>query len=140
MTTAFVFTLRYALAENDRNLDALEERLGEAGCDDALVGLGQAGRVALEFTRESEAAEAALHSALSDASSAMPGARLIEVAPDLLGLSDLAVILGRSRQYMRKLMLGQTETFPAAVHADTSSIWRERRAACQRKGRVRSRC
>ncbi|MGE5331556.1 MAG: transcriptional regulator, partial [Nitrospirota bacterium] len=33
----YTFTLKYQLAEDDCDLDALVERLGEAGCDDALV-------------------------------------------------------------------------------------------------------
>lgn len=33
-------------------MDALVERLTEEGCDDAWVGVGQLGRLALEFTRE----------------------------------------------------------------------------------------
>lgn len=33
-------------------MDALFERLAEEGCDDALVGVGQPRRLALEFTRE----------------------------------------------------------------------------------------
>ena len=48
----YTFTLKYQLADDDRDTDALVERLGEAGCDDALAGIGQPGRLALEFTRE----------------------------------------------------------------------------------------
>ena len=33
----YTFTLKYQLAEDDRTPDILVERLGEAGCDDALV-------------------------------------------------------------------------------------------------------
>ena len=43
----YTFTLKYQLADEDRDADALVERLGEAGCDDALVGIGQPGRLAL---------------------------------------------------------------------------------------------
>jgi hypothetical protein len=62
----YTFTLKYQLADNDRTPDILVERLGEAGCDDALVGIGQPGRLALEFTREAESADAAVRSALAD--------------------------------------------------------------------------
>ena len=44
----FSFTLKYQLSDDDCNLDELVERLGAAGCDDALVGIGQPGRIALE--------------------------------------------------------------------------------------------
>ena len=39
----YTFTLKYQLADADRDADALVERLGETGCDDALVGIGQPG-------------------------------------------------------------------------------------------------
>ena len=119
----YTFTLKYQLAEDDRDPDVLVERLGEAGCDDALVGIGQPGRLALEFTREATDAEAAVRSALADVRSAAPSAKLIEVAPDLVGLSDVADIVGVSRQNMRKLMLAHPGSFPAPVHEGSASIW-----------------
>ena len=119
----YTFTLKYQLADDDRDPDALVERLGEAGCDDALVGIGQPGRLALEFTREADSADAAVRSALADVRSAVPAARLIEVAPDLVGLTDVADIVGVSRQNMRKLMLAHPGTFPAPVHEGSASIW-----------------
>ena len=74
----YIFTLKYQLADDDRDPEALVERLCEAGCDDALIGIGQPGRLALEFTREAENAEAAVRSALADVRIAIPSARLIE--------------------------------------------------------------
>ena len=122
-TMEYTFTLKYQLADDDRDPDALVERLGEAGCDDALVGIGQPGRLALEFTREADSADAAVRSALADVRSVVPSARLIEVAPDLVGLTDVADIVGVSRQNMRKLMLAHPGSFPAPVHAGSASIW-----------------
>ncbi|WP_306580936.1 DNA-binding protein, partial [Dokdonella sp.] len=113
----------YQLADDDRDADALVERLGEAGCDDALVGIGQPGRLALEFTREAADADAAVRSALADVRRAAPSARLIEVTPDLVGLTDVAEIVGVSRQNMRKLMLAHPGSFPAPVHEGSASIW-----------------
>ena len=49
---AFTFTLNYELTSVESGIDALVERLAEEGCDDALVGVGQPGRLALEFIRE----------------------------------------------------------------------------------------
>ena len=46
------FTLKYRLPEQESDLDALAERLGSGGGGDALLGLGQPGRLALEFTRD----------------------------------------------------------------------------------------
>ncbi|MCW0399099.1 hypothetical protein NB688_002501 [Xanthomonas sacchari] len=119
----YTFTLKYQLADEDLDTDALVERLGEAGCDDALVGIGQPGRLALEFTREAADAGEAVRSALADVRAAAPSARLIEVAPDLVGLTDVAEIVGVSRQNMRKLMLAHPGSFPAPVHEGSTSIW-----------------
>jgi len=119
----YTFTLKYQLADEDRDADALVERLGEAGCDDALVGIGQPGRLALEFTREAADADEAVRSALADVRRVAPSARLIEVAPDLVGLTDVAEIVGVSRQNMRKLMLAHPSSFPAPVHEGSASIW-----------------
>lgn len=119
----YTFALKYQLADDDRDPDTLVERLGEAGCDDALVGIGQPGRMVLEFTREAADAGAAVRSALADMRRATPSAKLIEVAPDLVGLTDVAEIVGVSRQNMRKLMLAHPDSFPAPVHEGSASIW-----------------
>ncbi|MGE8257965.1 MAG: helix-turn-helix transcriptional regulator [Stenotrophomonas sp.] len=119
----YTFTLKYQLTDDDRDPDALVERLGEAGCDDALVGIGQPGRLAFEFSREAVDADEAVRSALADVRRAVPSARLIEVAPDLVGLTDVAEIVGVSRQNMRKLMLAHPGSFPAPVHEGSASIW-----------------
>lgn len=119
----YTFTLKYLVAVHDSDPDALVERLGAAGCDDALVGIGQPGRLALEFTREAKSAQAAVHSALADVKRAIPTARLVEALPDLVGLTDVAEIVGVSRQNMRKLMLAHRGSFPAPVHEGSTSIW-----------------
>lgn len=119
----YIFTLKYQLADADGDLQAVVEQLGEHGCDDALVGTGLPGRIALEFTREADSAEAAVRSALDDVRRAVPGATLIEVKPDLVGLTDVAALVGVSRQNMRKLMLSHPSTFPLPVHDGSTSIW-----------------
>lgn len=73
----YTFTLKYQLAEDNRDPYGLVERLGEAGCDDALVGIGRSGRLALEFTRDAPDAAKAVLSALSDVRRAVPSAKLI---------------------------------------------------------------
>ena len=69
----YEFTLRYQLLK-DENVDLLLERLAEAGCDDAVVGIGQPGRLALAFVRESRSAKEAIESALHDVRTAVPWA------------------------------------------------------------------
>ena len=73
----YTFTLRYKLADSQQEPDELIERLAEAGCDDALVGIGQRGYLALEFTREAPNALAAFRTALADVKSAIPDATLV---------------------------------------------------------------
>ena len=119
----YTFTLTYRLSEADSNQDAIVERLGEAGCDDALIGIGQPGRLALEFTREAASAELAMVSALADIKCAVPSAQLIEAAPDFVGLTDVANMVGVTRQNLRKLMLGYSSSFPLPVHEGSSTVW-----------------
>lgn len=119
----YIFTLKYRLLDRETDTDAIIERLGEGGCDDALIGIGQPGRLALEFTREADSARQALHSALTDVKQAVPSVRLIEATPDLVGLTDVAEIVGMSRQNLRKLMLANPDTFPDPVHEGSASLW-----------------
>lgn len=119
----YIFTLKYQLADVNGDMQEVVEQLGQHGCDDALVGTGLPGRIALEFAREADSAEAAVRSALEDVRRAVPDATLIEVTPDLVGLTDVAALVGVSRQNMRKLMLSHPDTFPLPVHDGTTSIW-----------------
>jgi hypothetical protein len=116
----YEFELRFKLpADTDAN--EVVERLGEAGCDDALVGIGQPGRIALKFTREAETAKRAIVSALEHVKKAVPGAKLIEAGPDFVGLTDVADMLGMSRQNMRKLMSRRAAVRPTPAHGAPSA-------------------
>lgn len=117
------FVLRFKLAEGSAEVNDLVERLGEAGCNDALVGIGQPGRIALNFTREAKSARQAFVSALEDVRRAIPDAELIEASPDLAGLTDIAELVGVTRQNMRKLMVSHARTFPAPIHEGSVSLW-----------------
>ncbi|MEA3182553.1 MAG: hypothetical protein QOI59_6076 [Gammaproteobacteria bacterium] len=119
----YEFELKFSIAADLADSGELVERLGEADCDDALVGVGQSGRIALRFNREAESAKDAVSTALEDVKKAIPTATLIEAGPDFVGLTDVADILGVSRQNMRKLMLTHAATFPAPVHEGSTAIW-----------------
>lgn len=119
----YLFTLKYQLSPKDCNQEDIVERLGAAGCDDALIGIGQPGRIALEFTREADSAQAALFSALADIKQAVPSARLIEAGPDFVGLTDVAELVGTTRQNMRKLMVNHATSFPPPVHDGSIAVW-----------------
>lgn len=119
----FEFKLTYKLPADQADADWLMTRLAEQGCTDALVGLGVAGQIGLEFVREASTAEEAILSALEDVKRALPNAKLIEAAPDFVGLTDVAELVGLSRQNMRKLWLNNEDAFPPPVHAGASSVW-----------------
>ncbi|WP_109478803.1 DNA-binding protein [Paraburkholderia sp. C35] len=119
----YTFTLKYRLSADDRDHDEIIERLAAEGCDDATVGVGQPGRLALAFARESKSATHALVSALKDVRRAVPGAQLVEAAPDFVGLTDVAEVTGVSRQNMRKLMQSHATEFPSPVHEGSTSLW-----------------
>lgn len=113
------FVLKFRLAYID---DAVE-RLGEAGCDDAIVGTGRADRIALRFAREADSAQHAVISALEDVKRALPDSELIEAGPDVVGLTDIADLVGVTRQNMRKLMLANGASFPAPIHEGSVELW-----------------
>jgi len=121
--THYDFTLKFALPQQDLDPEGFVEQLFADGCDDALIGIGQHGRLALDFTREASSAGEAVLSALTDVQRIVPGARLIEASPDFVGLTDIANILGFSRQNMRKLLVKSGPTFPLPVHDGKPAIW-----------------
>jgi hypothetical protein len=119
----FEFTLKFSLAEDNPDMDQIVERLGEAGCNDALVGVGQTGRIALEFTREADSAKQAIFSALEEVRQAIPSAKLLEAAPDFVGLTEIAELVGMTRQNMRKLSITHKDSFPIAMHEGSAALW-----------------
>ena len=119
----YEFTLKFALPQQDVDPEVFVERLFADGCDDALIGIGQHGRLALDFTREAPSAGEAVLRALSDVQRTIPGVRLIEASPDFVGLTDIANILGFSRQNMRKLLIKSGSSFPLPIHDGKPAIW-----------------
>ncbi len=117
------FTLRFALGQSDADPGACLESLATEGCDDALIGLGNNGRIALNFTREAPSAYDAIVSALSEVRRAIPDAKLVEANPDLVGLTDIAELLGFTRQNMRMLMVRSGAEFPPPVHEGKPAVW-----------------
>jgi predicted DNA-binding transcriptional regulator AlpA len=118
----YEFTLKYKVADA-ADMDELIEQLGEVGCDDAVIGTGQPGRLALDFMREAASAEKAIVSALAAVKKAIPGARLVEVTPDFVGMTELADLLGVSRQNIQKLKQAHSLDFPSPVHEGNAAVW-----------------
>lgn len=95
----------------------------EGSCSDAIVGTGQSGYMAFDFNRESSSAYEAIVSAVADVKKVIPKVSLVEATPDFVGLTDVADLLGFTRQYMRKLMVKSGAGFPSPVHEGKPSIW-----------------
>ncbi len=70
-----------------------------------------------------KSASGAVQSALAGVKRAIPDAELVDAAPDFVGLTDIAKLLGYSRQNMRKLAVQANSVFPSPVHEGTPTIW-----------------
>jgi predicted DNA-binding transcriptional regulator AlpA len=122
----YTFSLNFALPGRDGDPEQYLDALFDAGCDDGVVGVGQYGMIGLDFTRAATSAEAAIRSAVENVRTAIPGATLVRAGPDLVGLTEMAVIFGFSRQNMRKYATcqsGAPEAFPPPVVLGEPSLW-----------------
>jgi hypothetical protein len=119
----YEFTLRFDISQVAADIDDCVESLGAGGCDDATIGVGIPGRLALMFARDAASAEDAVITALRDVETALPEAILFEAAPDFVGITEVADIMGKTRQNMRKLLLSCSAGTPLPIHEGSSSIW-----------------
>jgi len=117
------FTLKYRLGTPNEVAEKYLEALADSGCEDAVVGIGQNGRITLNFVRTAETALEAVTSAISNVQKAIPEAKLVEATPDFVGVTDVAELFGFSRQYMRKLIQIKGTSFPEPVHEGKPSLW-----------------
>jgi len=92
------FTLTFNLEYPQADPGDFIEKLYEGGCDDALIGVGNKGYVALNFIREASSRNEAICSAINDVKKVIPSATLIEEPPDFVCLSDAAQIMECTQQ------------------------------------------
>ena len=119
----YQFTITFSLPESGKNPEEFLDALYEAGCSDALVGIGQVGLISLEFDREASDAVEAMRSAIEDVRKAIPEAQIAEASPDLVGMAEIADVLGVTRQMVRKYALSKAE-FPRPVHtSEAVALW-----------------
>jgi len=99
------FTLRFKLDPADAvgDVNDILERLGEAGCLDALVGIGAPGKIALDFSRCATSLEQAIRSAIADVKTAIPTAELYSTEP-VQGGEQADAILMKKLAVMESLM------------------------------------
>ena len=123
MMENYNFVLNFTLPRPDDNPEQFLDALYDAGRDDAAMGIGQYGMLGLDFTRAATSAEEAVRTALANVITAIPGAVPVQAGPDLVGLTEMAVIFGFSRQNMRKYATGQAGGFPPPVVLGDPSLW-----------------
>ena len=116
------FTLKFVVPATISS-DEITDSLYGGACDDATIGVGVPGRLALNFMREAASAKDAIKSAISDVQKSLPQAVLVEIGPDLVGLSDAGEQLKMSRQYLRKVRDKDLAKFPLPMHEGNPSLW-----------------
>ena len=119
----YEFRLKFELQDQNIDPSIYIDKLYESGCDDALIGIGKKGYIALDFIRESETAYLAVSSAIKDVLKVIPQANILEAAPDFVGITDIAKLLGCTRQNIQKLMSKNNSKCPHAVYGGSQSIW-----------------
>ncbi len=103
------------------------DALFAAGCEDATV--GRVGTTQyLDFDRRAETLSVAVSEATEAVETAVPGARVVHVAPDdLVTMSEIAVRTGRTRESVRLLIKGARGPGgfpPPATHFKSrSAMW-----------------
>ncbi len=117
------FTLKFNLNNRQADPESYIELLYREGCDDALISMGKPGFIFLHFTREAPSAYEAISSAIATIKAVLPQATLAEATPDLVGLTDVAKLLGCTRQNIRKLVVTNDPGAPQPVYEGTPSIW-----------------
>ncbi len=119
----YEFMLKFELPDENIAPEIYIEQLYESGCGDALIGIGKKGYIALDFIMESETSYSEISSAIEDVLKVIPQANIIEAAPDFVGITDIAKLLGCTRQNIQKLMSKNTSKCPHAVYGGSQSIW-----------------
>lgn len=119
----YEFTLKFKLPGSNTDPEIYIDDLYESGCDDALIGIGKKGYIALDFTRESSSAHEAMSSAIKAVRKVIPQAEIVEASPDFVGLTDLANLLGCTRQNVQKLISKDNLHRPPAVYEGGQSVW-----------------
>lgn len=119
----FEFTL--VVSGLDPGEEGFEDRLYEAGCDDALVSIVK-GSLVLDFAREAKNLTHALVSAIQDVQRA--GARVVRVEPDTyVNVSDIAERAGLTRQAVSLMVQGKRGPgnfpLPAMRVSSESPLW-----------------
>src|SRR6266545_7635656 len=112
----------------DLQTDQAQDAVFGAGLDRSTIGM-IAGVQHLHFDREASSLAEALVSAITAVEQAVPGVRVVRVAPDeYVTLAEIAVRTGRTRESVRLLATGDRGPGdfppPAARAAERNRLWR----------------
>jgi hypothetical protein len=126
-----VYEFNLVLSWADGPTTEFEDALYEAGCDDATLSY-QGGRAYLSFAREARSFAEAVLGAIRDVDGSGTGADVVRVdagAAGLVGQSDIARAVGRSRQLIHQYVKGVRGPggFPAPVtppNHEGGPLWR----------------
>lgn len=104
MTNSFEFDLVFTLPDSSKpDAYALADAVYQAGFDDAVVGTGEHGVVAVSLEAEGDDAELVIVEAARALLRYLPdGCGLREVRPDLVSLADVSARLNIRRQALQK--------------------------------------
>ncbi|MEM6597814.1 MAG: DNA-binding protein [Cyanobacteria bacterium P01_C01_bin.69] len=119
----YEFTLIFSLQDPAEDPSDYEQALEKNDCTDALIGLGSKGSIALMFDRAADSAFEAISSAIAAVSKSIPHSTLTEAQPDLVGITDVAELVDKSRQNIRKLVYAEGSGCPLPVHNGSSALW-----------------
>jgi len=122
----YYFTLFFDLEASDDPEDFLD-RLFEAGCSDTTPLIGKIGGLGMMFHRDAKDADAAIDSAVSNVLKAIPHAKLVRAEPDLVNLTEMAELVGTTKQNIRRYAKGEAATvsdpFPTPRVAGKTGYW-----------------
>ena len=91
MAKMFEFELVFALPVSAADASSLLDRLFEAGLDDAVIGTGSPGVIAIALERQGDDADSTILAAAEQCRGALPdGTLLREVRPGLICLAEFA--------------------------------------------------
>lgn len=116
------FTLTFNLEDPQADPGDFIEKLYEGGCDDALIGVGNKGYVALNFIREASSRKEAICSAINDVKKVIPSATLIEEPSDFICLSDAAQIRECTQQNISLSCFNVADYFIRLANKTGSSL------------------
>jgi hypothetical protein len=123
MVITYHFTLRFKLDEPDKEPSNYLDELQAKSSEEISIETVKKGSISFNFVRSASSVREAMLGAIEHVKKAIPKAVLVEVSPDLVGLTDAAKAISCSRQNMRSLLVNSKTPIPQPIYEGTSSLW-----------------